>query len=156
MKRISTFLLLLCINIHLQCMEESTPLLNQKDNGLTTETLGSIHDQLPSITPIEPTDSEQSLMDQIIKENNQTFCSPTCDDLYHPKKLAAKTALTLCLAGLWDGGISGMSATAFACCFDPSLASLVCSPLYQSIAAPISCCICWNRNCYFLLTTSSD
>lgn len=151
MKHISIFLLLLCINIHMQSMEEEMkPLLNQKNNGLSAETLGSIHDQLPSTGSIESTQSEQSLMNQIIKENNQTFCSPTCDDLYHPKKLIVKTALTLCLAGLFDGGISGAVASILACCDGASAASFVCSPLYQSIFAPISCCLCWSRRCVVL------
>ena len=136
-------------------MEESTPLLNHKENELTAKTLDSIHKQLPS-APIEFTKSEQSLMDQIFWENDRQYCSPTCDDVNDPKKLVIKTVLTLSLAGLLDGGLSGLFAAPLAITGGPSAASFVCSPLFQGIVAPMTCCASWSRNCLPHLISESS
>ncbi len=166
MKHLSILPLLLCINTHLQSMEidgEKIPLLSQvsliKNDGLTEEARGSIHEQLHSHTSIEyekriigyekHIDAEPSLMDQIILENNQTLCSPTHNDLCHPKKLVVKTVLTLCLAGLYDGCLSGTVAAIIAC-GGWSPPAIVYSALGQSIIAPMACGVCWGRNCLAL------
>lgn len=134
----------------LHAMDKQPSLLGKdamSDYGVTEKTLASINSQQSYFHELldsyNVSDELHKLGARISLENDQECISPSPDDLCSHKECAIKTAVTLSLALLLDGGMSAIGAPIFfACGTNPSL---VCGPLCQSILCPFSCCICWCR-----------